>query len=81
MIHPITPFGIAGVIWYQGESNVSTHGSYRKLFTRMIDGKSVVVSSPEVPSPAAVRFAFTCDAIPNLFTAEGLPVNLFRTDR
>jgi hypothetical protein len=29
----------------------------------------------------AVRFAFSSDAIPNLFTAEGLPVNLFRTDR
>ena len=221
MIHPITPFRIAGVIWYQGESNVPTHGTYRKLFTRMIDGwraawntelpfyfaqiapytyddptraaflreaqtlaashpktgmvvtsdlvdnvkdihpqlkrevgerlaryalvetygvagpehrspsyrshrvegpavrvefdrvpttlvsrggppkhfrvagsdgrfveadavidgKSVVVSSPQVPSPVAVRFAFTCDAIPNLFTAEGMPVNLFRTDR
>jgi len=221
MIYPITSFRVAGVIWYQGESNVPTHGTYRKLFTRMIDGwraawkselpfyfaqiapytydnptraaflreaqtlsashpkvgmvvtsdlvdnvkdihpqmkrevgdrlaryalaetygvpgpehrsptyrshrvegssvrvefdavpttlvsrggppthfkvagsdgrfveakavidgKSVVVSSPEVPSPAAVRFAFTCDAIPNLFTAEGLPVNLFRTDR
>lgn len=221
MIHPITPFRIAGVIWYQGESNVSTHGTYQKLFTRMIeawraawkselpfyfaqiapytyddptraaflreaqtlaashpnvgmvvtsdlvdnvkdihpqmkrevgerlaryalaqtyavpgpehrsptyrshrvegfsvrvefnavpttlvsrggppthfqvagsdgrfvdaqaviDCKSVVVSSPEVPSPVAVRFAFTCDAIPNLFTSEGLPVNLFRTDR
>jgi sialate O-acetylesterase len=47
----------------------------------VIDGKSVVVSSPEVAQPVAVRFAFTCDAIPNLFTAEGMPVNLFRTDR
>jgi sialate O-acetylesterase len=47
----------------------------------VIDGKSVVVSSPEVPQPVAVRFAFSNDAIPNLFTAEGLPVNLFRTDR
>jgi sialate O-acetylesterase len=49
--------------------------------TAVIDGKSVVVSSPEVPAPVAVRFAFACDAIPNLFTAEGMPVNLFRTDR
>jgi sialate O-acetylesterase len=47
----------------------------------VIDGKAVVVSSPEVPTPVAVRFAFSNDAIPNLFTAEGLPVNLFRTDR
>ena len=49
--------------------------------TAVIEGKSVVVSSPEVPTPVAVRFAFACDAIPNLFTAEGMPVNLFRTDR
>jgi sialate O-acetylesterase len=36
MIHPITPFAIAGAIWYQGESNTGTAGSYEKLFTRMI---------------------------------------------
>ena len=46
-----------------------------------IDGKSLRVSSTNVPSPVAVRFGFRNDSIPNLFTAEGLPVNLFRTDR
>ena len=222
MIHPLIPFRIGGVIWYQGESNVSTHGSYRRLFTRMIEawraawnaelpfyfvqiaphtygddhiraallreaqteaashpktgmvvisdlvdnvkdihpqskrevaerlalyaladtygitglhyrspqyrshqieggsvriqfdhvptglvarggppsdftiagadgkfvpaaavieGAAVVVSSPGVPDPVAVRFGFNNSAMPNLFSTEGMPVNLFRTDR
>lgn len=37
MIAPITNFAIAGAIWYQGESNVSSSGSYAKLMTTMID--------------------------------------------
>lgn len=37
MIAPITNFAIAGSIWYQGESNVTTAASYGKLFTAMID--------------------------------------------
>lgn len=37
MIAPITQYGIAGVIWYQGESNTGTHAGYRQLFTGMID--------------------------------------------
>ena len=37
MIYPLTNFAIAGVIWYQGESNTSTHYAYEKLFTGMID--------------------------------------------
>ena len=37
MIYPLTSFSIAGVIWYQGESNTNTYYSYEKLFTKMID--------------------------------------------
>jgi sialate O-acetylesterase len=37
MIYPLQQFSIAGVLWYQGESNVSTHASYASLFTKMID--------------------------------------------
>lgn len=36
MIAPLTPFRIAGVIWYQGESNCSFPILYRKLFPAMI---------------------------------------------
>lgn len=46
-----------------------------------IEGKTVVVSSKDVKEPVAVRFGFTNTAMPNLFSAEGLPVNLFRTDQ
>lgn len=49
--------------------------------TAKIEGKSVVVSSKEVKEPVAVRFGFTNASIPNLFSTEGLPVNLFRTDK
>lgn len=36
MVHPLTPFKIAGTIWYQGESNVSRHAVYKKLFSEMV---------------------------------------------
>jgi len=46
-----------------------------------IEGYQVVVWSKEVPHPVAVRFGFTNTATPNLFSKEGLPVDLFRTDQ
>ena len=36
MIYPVTNYKIAGVIWYQGESNVGTWQTYQSLFTTMI---------------------------------------------
>ena len=43
--------------------------------------KKVAMAQKEVPwGPVAVRFGFTNAAMPNLFSKEGLPVNLFRTD-
>lgn len=36
MIYPLVNFTIAGVIWYQGESNVGTASTYHELFTTMI---------------------------------------------
>lgn len=49
--------------------------------TATIDGPTVVVESPEVAKPVAVRFAWRDDAEPNLCNAEGLPASPFRTDR
>lgn len=37
MVHALTGFKIAGTIWYQGESNVSRHGNYTKLFSKMVE--------------------------------------------
>ena len=47
----------------------------------VIDGKTILVSSKNVKDPVDVRFGFTNTAMPNLFSQEGLPVNLFRTDK
>ena len=45
-----------------------------------IDGSTLIVWNKSIKNPVAVRFGFTNTAIPNLFSKEGLPVNLFRTD-
>jgi len=49
--------------------------------TAVIEGNELIVSSREVATPKAVRFAFTSDATPNLINKEGLPASSFRTDR
>jgi len=46
----------------------------------VIDGESVLVSSPEVATPVAVRFGWSDVAEPNLFDVDGLPAAPFRTD-
>ncbi|SPE23823.1 Putative sialate O-acetylesterase (fragment) [Acidobacteriia bacterium SbA2] len=45
-----------------------------------IDGDAVVVSSREVPSPVAVRYAWADSPLCNLFNKDGLPASPFRTD-
>nr|WP_321355220.1 sialate O-acetylesterase [uncultured Draconibacterium sp.] len=37
MINPVVPYGLAGFIWYQGESNESVAYDYRTLFPLMIN--------------------------------------------
>jgi len=46
-----------------------------------IAGDTVVVWSPRVPSPKAVRFGWDQLAVPNLANKEGLPASPFRTDK
>ena len=45
-----------------------------------IDGTSVVVSSKQVPAPAAVRFAWANNPALNLYNKAGFPAVPFRTD-
>jgi sialate O-acetylesterase len=45
-----------------------------------IDGDSVVVSSPQVPAPVAVRFAWANNPALNLYNKAGFPAVPFRTD-
>jgi sialate O-acetylesterase len=45
-----------------------------------IEGDSVLVSSPEVAQPIAVRYAWADNPACNLYNVEGLPASPFRTD-
>ncbi|HOJ34826.1 MAG TPA: sialate O-acetylesterase [Candidatus Hydrogenedentes bacterium] len=45
-----------------------------------IDGDTVVVSSPSVPNPVAVRYAWAINPVCNLYNRAGLPASPFRTD-
>ena len=46
----------------------------------VIDGNTVVVSSPQVPQPASVRYDWADNPEGNLYNKEGLPAVPFRTD-
>lgn len=61
-------FYIAGVDqkWHEAEAR--------------IEGEGVLVSSPEVSEPAAVRYAWAAFPRGNLYNREGLPASPFRTD-
>ncbi|GAC1421504.1 MAG: sialate O-acetylesterase [Flavisolibacter sp.] len=45
-----------------------------------IQNNTVVVWNKDIKEPVAVRFGFTNSDMPNLYSIEGLPVNIFRTD-
>ena len=45
-----------------------------------IEGETVIVSSPQVSKPVAVRYGWADFPKANLFSKEGLPVSPFRTD-
>lgn len=45
-----------------------------------LDGNAVIVSSPKVPKPVAVRYGWVPTGLVNLFNKEGLPASPFRTD-
>lgn len=46
----------------------------------IINGTSVLLTSPKVKEAASVRYAWCDDCVPNLFNAEGLPASPFRVD-
>jgi sialate O-acetylesterase len=67
---PLQRFEIAGKdrLWHWGEAAVDG-----------TDG--VLVSSPAVPNPVAVRYAWAANPMgANLVNSEGLPASVFRTD-
>jgi sialate O-acetylesterase len=49
MINPVIPYTIKGVLWYQGESNVSYANEYFRLFSDMIKGWREEWKDPDLP--------------------------------
>jgi len=49
MIAPLVPFGLRGVIWYQGESNVDGYRDYTKRFVAMIRDWRARFQQSELP--------------------------------
>ena len=60
MIHPLLPYPLAGVIWYQGESNASEAGAYRyrEQFKTLIEGWRAHWQAPAMPFLWAQLAAF-----------------------
>lgn len=46
---PIAGYPIAGVLWYQGESNTPRSGAYQELLTALIEGWRTEWGNPELP--------------------------------
>jgi len=46
----------------------------------VIEGNTIVVSSPECPEPKYVRYGWAFNPVVNLYNKEGLPAVTFRTD-
>ena len=65
---PLTGFTIAG-----------KDGKFAKAEATIVEN-TVVVRSPEVPQPAAVRYGWANYPVCNLYNEEGLPATPFRTD-
>ena len=75
-----------------GQGLITADGTYPKCFriagadkkfynaNAVIQGNEVVVSSPLVSTPVAVRYAFSDAPITNLGNVDGLPAYPFRTD-
>ena len=48
--------------------------------TAKIEGETIVVSSPDVAAPLAVRYGWENVPVPSLYNKDGLPASPFRTD-
>ena len=57
-------------------------GTDRKFYpaTARIEHDTILVSAPEVPEPAAVRYAWSNNPDANLFNGTGLPAAPIRSD-
>ncbi len=73
-----------GLMAKEGESlkGFSIAGEDKKFVwaDAKVKNGSIVVSSPQVQNPVAVRYAWANNPVANLYNKEGLPASPFRTD-
>ncbi len=67
MIHPLAPFAISGVLWYQGESDMTggVHQDYRDILAALIADWRVLWNRPDLP--------FLLVQLPNIGDPEPFP--------
>jgi len=49
MLCPLAPFPLAGVVWYQGESNTGEGDIYESMLTHLVTGWRQLWQAPEMP--------------------------------
>jgi len=49
MIHPLLPYALRGVIWYQGEGNTGQHVGYAKAFPALITSWRTLLGQGDLP--------------------------------
>ncbi len=50
MVHPLQPFALRGVVWYQGESNAPRPGEYADLFPHLLAAWCRGFGDPALPA-------------------------------
>ncbi|PIE23459.1 MAG: sialate O-acetylesterase [Planctomycetota bacterium] len=77
MIHPLIPYSMRGVIWYQGENNASRAWEYRKVFPALIrDWRRVWALGPFQLAPRELRpFPFLFVQLANYKLRRGNPLS------
>jgi sialate O-acetylesterase len=89
MFRQATPEGSSIRAWFDHANGLTAKGGAVTGFevagkdgkfapaTATVDGTAVVVSSPDIPAPVAVRYGWANSLQCNLFNAEGLPASPF----
>jgi sialate O-acetylesterase len=92
LYHALTTAGNTIRIEFEHAQGLTTHGEPVRHATiagaarvfhpaeARVEGENLVVSSPDVKDPVAVRFGFGAADMTNLWNAAGLPAASFRTD-
>lgn len=49
MLHPLAPYALSGVVWYQGESNTDDGNIYEQMLTELVSGWRQLWQAPDLP--------------------------------